>query len=175
MNKSIKTVVIIASVVFLSSFCFAQEKTEQKKGWDEAGYTLALQHAKSQKPTEGLGYTLSEEDALKAAIEKAMSESAPPCEALKIAVDLKYQPYSVLKNIFSAKTGVMDLDQMCICASEKGVKGDLFNQAAMDANLIDEATQVQCKGFGYTEETVQIEVIPPPEKDNPISPAGPVG
>jgi len=175
MNKSVKTVLIIISVVFISSFCFAQEKTERKKGWDEAGYTLALQKAKEQKSTdtEGLGYTLDEEETLKMAIEKAMSESAPPCEALKIAVDLKYQPYSVLKNIFSAKTGEVDLDQMCMCATEKGVKGDLFNQAAKDANLLDEATQAQCKGFGYTEEIVEFEIIPPPEKEDPISPASP--
>ena len=122
---------------------------------------------------------MSEDEVLKTAIEKAMKEKAPPCEALKIAVDLKYQPYSVLKNIFSAKTGEVDLDQLCMCATEKGTNEEkdaravIFNQAATDANLLDEATQAQCRvGFGYTEEIVEFETIDPPENDDPVSPAG---
>ncbi len=69
----------------------------------EKDFVMALQKGKAESITKvnGLGYTMSETEILKKAIKNALDQDAPPCDAMKIAIDLKYKPYEVIKNIFS--------------------------------------------------------------------------
>ncbi|MFH2059628.1 MAG: hypothetical protein ABIJ59_12095 [Pseudomonadota bacterium] len=179
MRRPIKTALTIFTIVLLASSGFAEEKPS----WEKE-FTLSLQKAKATdtQKADAYGYTQSEEDALKDAIQKAMDSKAPPCEAMKIAVDLKYKAHSVIKNIFSSG-GEVDLNQLCMCATEKGVSKEIFAQAATDAMatdpesgekrpvfLPDEVTQAQCfTGLGYTEDESPPEDIPPPPDPNPES------
>lgn len=181
MRNTIKTAIIIVTVALLASSGFAEEKNI----WEQE-FVQSLQKAKIIKDQKsgGLGYTLDQEEAeelaLKNAIQKAMDLKAPPCSAMKIAVDLKYKPYSVIKNVF-ASGGEVDLDQMCMCATEKGVTKQIIAQAAKEAQfdgkpvfMPDEVTQAQCLqevGLGYQTESVPFEPIPPPKP--PISVSSP--
>lgn len=165
MTRTILAIFTLVSALFISSYGFAEEQNL----W-EAEFVKALQEGKAKdlQPGEGLGYTPDEEQVLKDALEKALSQQAPPCETMKIAVDLQYQPYSVLKNIFSSNAEV-DLNQMCMCATEKGVRTEIFTQAADDVNRLDEVTQAQCIGLGFTEALADIEVIDDPDDPPPFS------
>lgn len=162
-NITITSLLIIGMMMFAYP-CFAAENAWEKE------FVQALQKGKAipAGQSQGLGYTPAEETVLEGAVKKAMDLKAPPCEAMKIAVDLKYNPFSVLKNIFGY-AGEVDLDQLCMCATESGVNKQIIAKAAADAVTPlgtpvferDEITQAQCLreiGLGYT----AVEDIPPP-------------
>ncbi len=162
MRKIIAVVSISIALVVFTLPGFAQENETRK--WD-AEFVQALEKIRSQKKTGGLGYTITEEEALEKAIKEAMDQKAPACEAMKLAVDLNFNPYAVVSGIFSSGAEV-DLDQLCMCATESGISKSLMAQAASaaaDANMLtrDEITQSQClrEGLAYTAEEGQLERI----------------
>ena len=161
--------IIAALLIFigLTAFTlpgFAQDNAKQQ--WDVA-FVHDLEKIRSQKKTGGLGYTLSQEEALNQAIKKAMDQQAPPCEAMKLAVDRNFNPYNVITGIFSSGAEI-DLNQLCMCATEGGISKSLLAraaEAATDKNMLtrDEITQSQClrEGLGYT--PAEVATIPPRE------------
>jgi len=165
MNKTIALLTILIVLVVFNSSCFAQDvKINQ---WDTE-FVKDLQKIRSQEKTGGLGYTLSEDEALEKAIHKAMDQKAPACEAMKLAIDLDFNPYNVISGIFNSGADI-DLDQLCMCATEGGISKSLTASAAnaaADANMLnrDEINQSQClnQGLAYTEEEGQ--VAPPTER-----------
>jgi len=164
MNKTIALLTILIVLVVFNSSCFAQDAITQ---WDTE-FVNDLQKIRSQKKTGGLGYTLSEDEALEKAIHKAMDQKAPACEAMKLAVDLDFNPYNVISGIFNSGADI-DLDQLCMCATEGGISKSLTASAAnaaADANMLnrDEIIQSQClnQGLAYTEEEGL--VAPPTER-----------
>ena len=177
MRKSIKTALIIFTIVLLTSLGFAEEKPS----WEEE-FTLSLQKAKviNNQITGGLGYSVSqeeaEEEALKNAIQKAMDAKADPCQAMTIAYDLKYKAHSIIKNIFGSG-GKLLLDDLCMCATNTGVTKAVFTAAATEAMsggkavfLPDEVTEATC-GLGYTPEEGLEEVkydYKPPESGESV-------
>lgn len=119
--------------------------------------------------------TPSEEAVLAEAIKQAIViNNAPACQTMKIAVDLKYNPYFVIKNIFSHGSAV-DLDQLCICATEYGINKQIFAKASMDAVSPfgeplfseDELAECQCMqeiGLGYHGRKKRPHKVKPPRK-----------
>lgn len=163
-----KTFSIISLLIF-GLIIFSYPCVAKDNAWENE-YTQTLQKGKARPAgtSQGYGYTPSEETILEGAIKKAMTLKAPPCEAMKIAVDLKYNPFSVLKNIFGYG-GEVNLDQVCMCATESGVQKQLIAKAASEAVTPlgvrvferDEIIQAQCLreiGLGYT----AVETVPPP-------------
>jgi len=159
MKKILSIVAAVALFASLSSNLSAAEENWRTAFISalEGGKTAQLPNSKE----EGLAYTPSEEIVLKDAISKAMAQKAPACECMKIAVDLEYNPYSVLKNIY-ASGGDLKLDQLCMCATEAGIMKAIIAKAAVDALSPtgdplfnrDEITQSQClggeEGLAYT-------------------------
>ncbi len=161
MNKRIPVLTALAMITCLSSLLFAAEQD-----W-RIPFVTALQDGKTattaQARGEGLAYTASEEQVLMDAVSKAIKLNAPICECMKIAIDLEYNPYSVLKSIYSAG-GDVELDQLCMCATEAGIMKAIVAKAAMDAISStgealfdrDEVSQCQClkgeEGLAYTPE-----------------------
>ncbi len=154
MKNILLTILLIFSLALLSSISFAQEKNS----W-ETDYISILQKGRAAIDNQGagLGYTPAESTVLEEAIKLAMERKAPPCEAMKIAVELKYSPYGVIKNIFGYG-GEISLDQLCMCATETGINKQIIAKAAADATSSlgtpifnrDEIVQSQCIGLGYT-------------------------
>lgn len=175
MKNIVVTLILILSLLAVSSIGFAEENLWQQD------FIQALQKAKavSTDGGGGLGYTPSQEAALESAIKKAMEMKAPPCEAMKIAVDLKYDPYATIKNVF-AYGGEVKLDQLCMCATESGISKQIIARAAADATSPlgtpvfprDEIAQAQCIGLGYTTATAPPPYIPPIDPP-PVSPESP--
>ncbi len=179
MRTTIKAIIIVSILALLSSAGFAQDNQ-----WENE-FVLALQKGKALATTKnkGLAYTPAQSTVLENAIKKAMDKKAPPCEAMKIAVDLKYNPYSVIKNIFSYG-GEVDLNQLCMCATESGVNKQVIAKAATDAASPlgkpifprDEIAQAQCLreiGLGYTPVVQVPPPINPPAPPVPFSVASP--
>lgn len=152
MKNILMTGILIIGITLLAYPGFAEENP-----WEQ-NFIQALQKGKAKVvgQAEGLGYTPSEDVVLETAIEEAMGQKAPACEVMKIAVDLKYSPYSTIKNIFGSG-GEVDLDQLCMCATESGVLKEIIAKAASDATSSlgtpifsrDEIIQSQCVGLGY--------------------------
>ncbi len=178
MNKTIKTLCLIFSLLFLTSIGFAKDKKENN--W-ETDFIQALQKGKADRSQEngGLGYKAAESSVLEKAIKKALDQKAPPCETMKIAIDLQYQAYSVISSIFSQGAEV-NLNQLCMCATESGINKQIVAKAAKETVTPlgtpvfprDEIVQAQCLndvGLGYT----QLTLPPPPIKaaaaPNPVS------
>ena len=197
MKQIKKTALIVVGIILTASVGFTQERNLWEKD-----FIQALQAGKievTEQQTEALGYTLSledrikaEEEVLKQAIQKAIDMKAPPCDVMKTAIvdleDLGYQPYSVLKYIYSSG-GDVDLNQLCMCATEKGIgkanlTGDVVARAASEATTADgqpvfqpdEISQAQCFqdiGLGFTEAPVELESIPGVVQPNPESVSAP--
>ncbi|MCF6248812.1 MAG: hypothetical protein L3J69_15860 [Desulfobacula sp.] len=178
MNRTMKTFCIAISLSFLTTIGFAEQKKENQ--W-EKDFVQALQKgkAKSMNKSGGLGYQGAESSVLEKAVKKAMEQKAPPCEAMKIAVNLQYQAYDVISNIFSQGAEV-NLNQLCMCATESGINKQLVAKAAKDTVTPlgkpvfprDEIAQAQCLndvGLGYTQPTLPPPPIKPPVPPNPIS------
>jgi hypothetical protein len=159
-----KILFIVAVLAIFTSF--ASNLLAAEEDWQVA-YITALQEGKTvqlpqgQAREEGLAYTPPEEMVLQEAVSIAMEQDASACECMKIAVDLEYNPYAVLKSIYSSG-GNVKLDQLCMCATEAGIMKAITAKAAVDALspsgtpvfLRDEITQSQClggdEGLAYT-------------------------
>ncbi len=110
---------------------------------------------------QGLAYTPPEDVVLEEAVSRAMENKAPACECMKLAIDFDYNPYLVLKNIYGFG-GDLEIDQLCMCATEAGIMKAIIANAAADAVTPmnepvfdrDEITQSQClggeEGLAYT-------------------------
>jgi len=167
----LKTLAVLLVIVFWAGSAAAWEKE----------YIEKLQAGKEQSrqlKTEGLAYTPAEETVLEEAIIQAMDEKASPCEAMKIAVDLEYNPYLTIKHIYGYG-GEVGLNQVCMCATEAGIQKQIVARAAADAITPlgepvyerDEIAQSQCinqTGLAYTEAVMPLTIIP--GGDTPIKP-----
>jgi len=169
-----KIIGILFFLVLSCTFCYAD-------GWEQ-DFTESLQlgkQAANSEPEE-----LYEEIILERAIKKAIEEEGPPCEVMKIAIDLKYNAYYTIKNIYNVG-GMLDIDELCMCATESGIAKQIIAQAAVDAISsagtpvygIDEIAQAQCinKGLGYTEALDAPSLIEMPSKPTSylVSPSAP--
>ena len=178
MRNIIAVILISIGLMGFVSPGFAQDGETPK--WDTQ-FVHELETIRAQQKTGGLGYTVSQEEGLENAIKKAMEQKAPPCEAMKLAVDLNFNPYNVVSGIFSSGADV-DLDQLCMCATESGISKSLMAQAAtaaVEANRLtrDEVTQAQCirEGLGFTPEAVALATTPTETPEKPpkyVSAAG---
>ncbi len=149
----------------------------------EKEYIEKLQAGKEnsrQLKTEGLAYTPAEETVLEEAIIQAMDEKASPCEAMKIAVDLDYNPYLTIKHIYGYG-GEVDLNQVCMCATEAGIQKQIVARAAAEAITPlgepvydrDEIAQAQClqqTGLAYTEAVLDPVPVIQQGGDIPVKP-----
>lgn len=174
MRNMIKTLLIILAIAFLASSGFAEEKNL----WEQ-DFVMTLQKAKNQPnaPAGGYGYTETEEAVLEKAIKTALDAKAPPCQAMKIAIELKYSEYEVIKNVFTHGSE-LDLDQLCMCANEKNVSAQLIAQAATDSQRFttDEVTESKCfQGLGYGTAAAPLQRIIPPGPPDPVSTSAPGG
>lgn len=181
-GENMKKILAVLTLLILT-FCTHLTPSAAEQDW-RTEYITALQDGKAVvTPTPGdggLAYTPSEEQVLMKAVSKAMEQEASACECMKIAIDLDYNPYDVLKSIYSTG-GNVKLDQLCMCATEAGIMKAIIAKAASDALLptgeplfdLDEITQSQClrsdQGLAYT----------PPEAGlpytAPLSPLSPIG
>ncbi len=103
---------------------------------------------------------------------------------MKIAIDLKYNKYYILKYIYSTG-GELEIDELCMCATEGGIAKHLIAQAVKDAVSytgnpvygIDEIAQARCinRGLGYTEALDAPSLIEMPSKPTSylVSPSAP--
>ncbi|MBU1195121.1 MAG: hypothetical protein KKE62_04655 [Proteobacteria bacterium] len=155
--------IIMTSIIAAAQIGFAEDKGPNQ--W-EKDFVMALQKGKMPQtsPSDGLAYTPAAGVVLEQAIKKALEMQAPPCEAMKIAVDLKYDPYSILINIFGYGSQV-NLNQLCGCATESGINKKIVAEAAAKAMSPlgkpifdrDEIAQAQClTGLGYTPYVAEI-------------------
>lgn len=169
-------IIIIFTITTFTAPVFGQQDTvNQAESW-ETDFTSALQKRKAQ--TSGLGYSISEEIFLEQEMTKALDKKAPPCQVMKIAIDLKYPEFEVIKNIFSHGSE-LDLDQLCMCANEKKIPKDILAMAinySKTPYAVDELTQAQCiEVYGYGTDPGLPERIIPPGPVPPVSAASPGG
>jgi len=163
LKKMFFIILFILCLKLFAPLCFAENNLWEQK------YINALQKGITITATinckdRGLGYTPSKETILEDAIKDAIAMKAPSCQMMKIAIDMKYNPYSVIKNIFSFG-GEINLNQLCMCATESGINKRIIAKAAEEAisplgkpiYSRDEIAQAQCLkevGLGYTPSTV---------------------
>jgi len=180
---------LITSILIMSLIFFSNAGAAEENDWEQE-FVQALQKGKikTKGPYSGLRYATVDSIALDNAIRKAMEKNAPPCEVIKIAVDLEYNPYSVIKKVLTYG-GKIDLDQLCICGTESGIDKQILAKAATDARIAtalccpiysaEEIAQAQCLrevGLGYTpvaEATPPGRIIPPPPPQ-PFSVSSPI-
>ncbi|MFH0726898.1 MAG: hypothetical protein V2B19_11210 [Pseudomonadota bacterium] len=126
----------------------------------------AVQLPAGQTPAAGLAYTPPEGVVLQEAIAKALEKGKEDrvCECMKMAVDMEYNPYLVIKTIYEAG-GDLKIDQLCMCATEAGVMKAIVAKAAKEAVsplggpvfAPDEIAQTTCfrgeEGLAFTEAT----------------------
>ena len=174
---------LIFCLLLATTVSFAKngkKNQEDKRQWEKE-FIAALQKGKAvnQTKTGGLAYTPPESTVLEAAIKQALSQNAPACEAMKIAADLQYQPYEILTDIFT-HGGEVNLNQLCMCATETGINKQIVAQAATQAKSTsgtpvfdrDEIAQTQCLreiGLGYTPLDTLPDPVAPPDPPTPFS------
>lgn len=179
MKTSALTLSIIVAVVM---WCSAPVSAEAQNDWQEA-FQAALEKGKISPaaPAEsgGLAYTPSQETVLEEAVMMALAEEQGDraCECMKMAIDLDYNPYSVLKAIYSVG-GDLEIDPLCACATEAGVMKAVIAKAATEAITplnepvynVDEIARSQClSGLAYTAVDPPTPPPPPPPPPPPSS------
>ncbi|MDA3917433.1 MAG: hypothetical protein PF690_10715 [Deltaproteobacteria bacterium] len=176
-NLFLTSLFLIIGIGFFVSPGFAEENN---KAWVPE-YIKALQEGKAMIKSGGL----SEETVLAEAVKQAIViNNAPAYQAMKIAVDLKYDPYFVIKNIFS-HGGDIDLNQLCLYATKYGINKLIFIKASKDAVSPlgepvfsrDELAQCKCMqeiGLGYHEPVAEMpDAVTPPPKPAQFSKSSP--
>ena len=168
---------MLTIIVMCSATLFAEgQRTDEK--WQN-DYLAALKKGKSvqlpagQTQAAGLAYTPPEAVVLQEAVSKALEKEKGDrvCECMKVAVDLEYNPYLVIKTIYEAG-GDLEIDQLCMCASEAGVMKAIIAKAAREAvsplgepvYSPDEIAQTNCfrgeEGLAYTPGEIALAAIP---------------
>ncbi len=163
MKKIALMMVLFAAVFVCVSTIAAQEQNDDAGfGWQNV-YKDMLEKGKESIETNmdntGLAYTPAEATVLEEAVTYALSEENGDraCECMKIAVELEYNPYLVLKMIYGLG-GDLEIDTICNCATQAGVTKAIIAQAATDAVTllnepvydVDEISRSQClTGLAY--------------------------
>jgi hypothetical protein len=133
----------------------------------------AVQMPSGRTRSVGHTYTPPEDVTLQEAIYKALETEKRDRvrECVKIAVDLEYNPYLVVKTICEAG-GDVEIDLLCFCATEAGVMKAIVAKAAKEAVSIlgkpiyppDEIAKTKCfrgeEGLAYTPGEVSLAAIP---------------
>ncbi|MDX9786771.1 MAG: hypothetical protein RBT11_08340 [Desulfobacterales bacterium] len=174
--KNLTWGIVTLTMVAIFSSILSAEEAIGPMDW-RAVYRAALEKGKvapvNQAKPAGLAYAAPEEVVLAEAIAMALmaEKGERVCECLKIAIELEYNPYLVLKNIY-AVGGDLEIDQLCMCATEAGVMKAIIAKAAKDAMTplnqpvydIDEIAQSQClkgeDGLAYTLADNDLKEIP---------------
>jgi hypothetical protein len=180
MKKIALMMVLFATVFVFVSATVAQEQNDDAGfGWQNV-YKDMLEKGKESIETNtdntGLAYTPAEATVLEEAVAFALSEEKGDraCECMKIAVELEYNPYLVLKTIYGLG-GDLEIDTICNCSTQAGVTKAIIAQAATDAVTplnepvyeIDEISRSQClTGLAYQTNSVD---SPPDPPDPPAS------
>lgn len=163
----------------LVSLGFSASSMGASQSWEQEfinALTKAKEAGQAGQRGEGLGYNQSPEQLLDEAIQDAMAQGGPPCQILRMAVDMDFNPYPVLLSIYSQ--GSVDLDEVCMCATEQGVGKAVIAQAATSASgpsgtpayNRDEIAQSQCLQEGLPYTPAAMENPPQPESPDPIPP-----
>ncbi len=178
MKKIALIMVLFAAVFVYVSMAVAQEQNDDAGfGW-QTTFKQMLEDGKESVETSagGLAYTPAEATVLEEAVTYALSEESGDraCECMKIAVELEYNPYLVLKTIYGLG-GDLEIDTICNCSTQAGVTKAIIAQAATDAVTplnepvydIDEISRSQClTGLAYQ---VNSGNPPPDPPDPPVS------
>ena len=179
MKKIALLLVLFATVCLCVSTTVAQEQNDSAGlGWQNA-FQQMLEKGKAsstQANDAGLAYTPAEASVLEEAVAYALSgeEGDRACECMKIAVELDYNPYLVLKTIYSLG-GDLEIDTICNCSTQAGITKAIIAQAATDAVTplnepiydVDEISRSQClTGLAYQ---VDSGSTPPDPPDPPVS------
>lgn len=167
--KRVPLFVSMLTIIVMFSTALFAEDSRKNEGWQNEFLTTLKKGKADQLPSGqtqavGLAYTPSEpvilRDAISKALEKESGERA--CECMKIAIDVGYNPYQVIKTIYETG-GDLEIDQLCMCATEAGVMKAIVAKAAKDAvspqggpvYAPDEIAQTSCfrgeEGLAYTE------------------------
>jgi hypothetical protein len=192
MKKLTLLVSMLTIIVMLSTTLFAED-SRKDENWRDS-YTATLKKGKTaqlpsgQTQAAGLAYTPPEAVALQEAIMKALEQEKGDrvCECMKIAVDLEYNPYLVIKTIYEAG-GDLKIDQLCMCATEAGVMKAIIAKAAKEAvsplgkpvYAPDEIAQTSCfrgeEGLAYTPGEIALAETKVDNKgsNNYVSPSAP--
>ncbi len=160
MKKILLSTLLIFGLTALSSISYAKSNL-----WEKA-YINALQKGMSATVNKGgeSGAASSQEAILKNAIKNALAMKAPVGQMIKIAVNMQYNPYSVIKNILSLG-GKISLNQLFMYASQSGINKQIVAKAAEDAvtptgapvyskGEITQAQALKNIGLGYTPSAV---------------------
>lgn len=143
-------------------------RSPETERWQD-GYLAALKKGKAVQsrsahpPAAGFAYTPPEAVVLQEAILKALEKDRGTrvCECMKMAVDADYNAYLVIKTIYEVG-GNLEIDQLCMCATEAGVMKAILAKAAKEAASPlgepvfspDEIAQANCfrgeEGLAYT-------------------------
>lgn len=183
MKKITLFVSILTIFVMFSTTLFA-ENPRKEENWRE-DYLATLKKGKAvqlpagQPQAAGMAYTPPEAVVLQEAILKALEKERGErvCECMKIAIDLEYNPYLVIKTIYEVG-GDLEIDQLCMCATEAGVMKAIIAKAAREAvtplgkpvYAPDEIAQTSCfrgeEGLAYTPGEVALVDIPVDNQGN---------
>lgn len=158
-----RSALLLSFIVAVAIFCSASISADDQDNWRDV-FQAMLEKGKtsSAAPAEpgGLAYTPSEGVVLEEALTMALAEEKGDraCECMRMAVDLDYNPYTVLKTIYGVG-GDLEIDLLCTCATEAGVMKAIIAKAAADAVTplnepvydVDEIARSQClSGLAYT-------------------------
>lgn len=179
MKKIAFSISVIFLVAMFSSIISAEDQGAGI-GWRDI-YQDMLEKGK------GIGEPETEPEPEEVVLEKAVSfalseeKGDRACECMRMAVELEYNPYLVIKTIYSVG-GDLEIDQLCLCATEAGVMRAIISQAAMDATTSrdeaiydeDEIARSEClKGLAFTVEEKEGEGPDPPPPPPPVTLSSP--
>jgi hypothetical protein len=177
MKKLTLLVSMLTIIVMCSATLFAEDQRKDENWRNDYMSTLkkgkAVALPAGQTQSAGLAYTPPEAVVLQEAVSKALEKEKGDrvCECMKVAVDLEYNPYLVIKTIYEAG-GDLEIDQLCMCASEAGVMKAIIAKAAREAvsplgepvYSPDEIAQTSCfrgeEGLAYTPGEIALVEIP---------------
>jgi hypothetical protein len=179
-EDKMKKFTLLLSLIALVVMCSVSASSAED--WQDVFQSMLEKGKTGSAPSDsgGLAYTAPESVALEDAIAYALSgeQGDRACECMTMAVKYDYNPYTVLKTIYSLG-GDLEIDTLCSCATASGITKAVIAKAATDAVTplnepvydTDEIAQSQClSGLAYTPPVTEPNDPPrEPPGPNPVS------
>ncbi|MCP4021860.1 MAG: hypothetical protein GY729_08460 [Desulfobacteraceae bacterium] len=141
MRKSLLSILLLVFITISASTGFAEETMEviNENGWEKELVSALMEVNAAQAKDRTYSGEASADSILMPLLVTALKNNAPPWAVARVAVELNFNPYVVVKTVFENSEKI-DLKQFFAVSIASGISKQIVAKAAVDAKSFSKDT-----------------------------------